>query len=182
MSQQIVFLAGSPSATSKSTRVARQVAQQLETRGLSTRFFSLSDFDAADLLWGRVETPSVAAFLSVVRSAAAIVLSTPVYKATYSAGLKALIDLIPPDALVDRPALGIATTKLDSHGAEVSVAFQALFRFFRARGLPSLVVNDAELTVEETGVALTREAEDRLAVAVRGLQDAVARPASAAKT
>jgi NAD(P)H-dependent FMN reductase len=92
------------------------------------------------------------------------------------------LDLIPPDALVDRPALGIATTKLDSHGAEVSVAFQALFRFFRARGLPSLVVNDAELTVEETGVALTREAEDRLAVAVRGLQDAVARPASAAKT
>jgi FMN reductase len=179
MSPQVVFLASSPSATSKSTRVAQQVAHQLEGRGLSTRFFSLSDFDAADLLWGRVEAPSVAAFLPVVRSAAAIVLSTPVYKATYSAGLKAIVDLIPPDALVDRPALGIATTKLDSHGVEVSNAFQALFRFFRARALPSLVVNDAQFTVQEAGLALTREAEGRLAVAVRGLQDAVALSASA---
>ncbi|MGD0677294.1 MAG: NAD(P)H-dependent oxidoreductase [Polyangiaceae bacterium] len=178
MSQEVVFLAGSPSTTSKSTLVARQVATQLESRGLTTRFYSLSDFDAADLLYGRIEAPPLAAFLSAIRGAAAIVLSTPVYKATYSAGLKALVDLIAPDGLVDRPALGIATTKLDAHGAEVSEAFRSLFRFFRARAVNSLIVNDAELTPQGKGSALAPAAADRLSLAVEALYGAIARPPS----
>ena len=37
--------------------------------------------------------------IEAVSSASAVVFSSPVYKATYSGGLKLLIDLIPPDAL-----------------------------------------------------------------------------------
>jgi FMN reductase len=97
------------------------------------------------------------------------VLSTPVYKAAYTGALKAIVDLIPPDALAARPALGIATARLPAHGTEVDRAFSALFAFFRARALETLFVLDAELEVTGTGGVLSAEAEHRVRRAARSL-------------
>jgi FMN reductase len=108
------------------------------------------------------------------------VLSTPVYKATYAGGLKAIVDLIPPDALVGKPALGIATTKLASHGVEVDRAFRALFAFFRARTNETLVVNDDELRVDGASGTLAAAAEARVEREARALIRAVEEPEAAA--
>lgn len=174
MSGEIVFVSGSPSATSRSTAVARALADRLESGGQRTRFTSLHDFPAADVLLARVEAPAVRRFVDVVKDAAGLVLSTPVYKATYAGGLKALVDLIPPDALKGKPALGIATTRLPAHREEVRGAFEKLFAFFGARAVPALVVLDDELTVVEGAPAkLVAAAEERLAAAAHSLSRAL---------
>ena len=153
MSKRIVFITGSPSLTSRSSRVASAVAAHIEQAGFVPSFFSIHDFDPADVLLGRVSAPAVASFIDTVKASAGIVFSTPVYKATYAGGLKAVIDLVPPDALVGKAALGIATTRLAAHGAEVDRAYRALFAFFRAAPVESLVALDDELSVE-AGVAM----------------------------
>jgi FMN reductase len=169
VSRAIVFVAGSPAATSRSTLVARRVARELEALDLSTTFFSLADFDAADVFHGRTQAASVAPFLRAVDQAAALVLSTPVYKATYAGGLKAIVDLIAPDAIVGRPALGIATVKLDAHAVEVATAYANLFRFFRAAATEALVVRDAEVTIRGDAVTLVEGAEGRVVSAARAI-------------
>jgi FMN reductase len=169
MSRELVFLTTSPSATSRSTFVATQVAAAAERAGIRPTFFSVGDFDAADVLSGRTKAPSVARFLEAVSRAEGIVLSTPVYKATYSGALKAVVDLIAQDALVGRKALGIATTKLGAHGVEVAAAYRALFAFFRLDQGETLVLLDAEVTLDAQGGTLSSDAAGRLALATDAL-------------
>jgi FMN reductase len=174
MSREIVFLAGSPSKISRSSSVARALAGRLEAQGWPTRWYSVRDFDPADVILARAEAPALRRFVEAVRGAGALVLSTPVYKATYAGALKAVVDLIPPDALVDAPALGIATTRLADHGGDVARAFGALFSFFRARSVGALVVLDDELTLGNDGVAaFAPPAEDRLTAVLGALSLAV---------
>jgi FMN reductase len=175
MSREIVFVAGSPSPTSRSSYIAGAVEAHAKREGLSTRTFSVHDFDAAELLLARVEAPRITAFLDSVRGAAAIVLSTPVYKATYAGALKTIVDLIPPDALAARPALGIATTKLAAHGPEVDRAFRALFAFFKAETLDPVVVLDEELRIDSGQGTFTSAARERVEAAARAVVDAAAR-------
>jgi FMN reductase len=150
---------------------------------MRTGWYSIRDFDPADVMLARVQAPAVAHFVGAVRSASALVLSTPVYKATYAGALKAVVDLIPPDALVDKPTLGIGTSRLADHGGELAGAFRALFAFFRARSVGALVVLDDELTLGDGGVAtFAAAAEERLTAVALALSLAVeeASPARAA--
>ena len=167
MSHEIVFVAGSPSPTSRSTAVARAFAAALAREGYSPRSYSVKDFDPGDLILGRADAPAVAAFVGVVRASAGIVLSTPVYKATYAGGLKTLVDLIPPDALVGRVGLGIATTRQGAHALEVDRAYHALFGFFRAQSSDSLVVLDQDLEADGADWIPNPSASERIQAAAR---------------
>jgi FMN reductase len=169
MTRDIVFVAGSPSPTSRSTFVAQIIGAHAVRAGFEPLVFSLRDFDPADVLLGQTAAPVVQTFLQTVTASAAVVLSTPVYKATYSGGLKALVDLIPPDALVSKPVLGIATTKLSAHAPEVDRAYRALFAFFRARSLGTLVVADDEVRFDGGKGTLLPEAQGRVDRAAREL-------------
>jgi FMN reductase len=174
----VVFIAGSPSEASRSSRVARAVAEQLEKVGVGSRSFSLGDFDAGDVLHARTSTPSVAAFIEATAAAPAIVLSSPVYKGIYTGALKAIVDLIGYDALVDKPALGIATARLPPHGETVAAAYRQLFDFFRARALDPLFFTDEELAVVEGQPAFREGVARRIAEASRKLATALRAPSN----
>jgi FMN reductase len=170
----VVVLSASPSPTSRSTFLAREVASRLQGRGLAVASFSVFDFDAADVLTGRAKSPPVARFLESLARARAIVFATPVYKATYSGALKAVIDLIRPDALVGRRALGIATAKIAVHGREAAAAYRGLFAFFRLGPADTFVVLDDELSVEtDTRGTLSADAAERFARAVERLVQSI---------
>ena len=169
----VLFIAGSPSETSRSSRVARAVAEQLAKVGVASRPFSLHDFDAGDLLHARSGAPSVEAFTRAAAEAPAIVLSSPVYKGIYTGGLKAIVDLVGYDALVGKPALGIATAKLPPHGQTVTAAYAQLFEFFRARSMGTLFFTDEELTVPEGQAAFREGVTGRIEDASRRLAQAL---------
>jgi FMN reductase len=173
MSREIVFVTGSPSASSRSSFVAALVADRAKRAGFGVRIFALRDFDPSDLLLGQSTGATTKAFVEAVTASAAIVLSTPVYKATYSGALKSIVDLIPPDALVGKPVLGIATTRLDAHGLEVDRAYRALFAFFRARPIDVLVVLDDELQWSDGQGTLVPAAHERLETAARELVEVI---------
>jgi FMN reductase len=170
VSNPVLVVTGSPSDTSRSTLVARRVADELGAGGVAVRFASLRDFDAADVLFARTAEPRVAAFVEAARVAPAIVLATPVYKATYSGGLKALVDLIPPEALAGKPVLAIATTRLDLHGPLVARAFDALFAFFDAvQVCEALVLLDAEIVINGGAHPFAAAAEARVTASAAAL-------------
>jgi FMN reductase len=172
---RVLFVAASPSATSKSTFAAGVLAAELRAKGAETQHFSLRDFDAADVLLAQMTGPRIADFVDAAKQASAIVLSTPVYKASYSGALKALVDLIPPDALAGKPALGVATARVAAHSDDVHRAFEALFRFFQGRPLETLFVLDSEVSLGTPG-GLGAPAEARARDAARQLQSALDAP------
>lgn len=173
MSRNVLFIHGSPSAASRSALLADAVASLVREAGLQPQIWSLRDFAAPDLLYARTTAASVTPFLEAAKKAVAVVLATPVYKATYTGALKAIVDLVPPEALGGRPALGIATARIQAHAGGVDHAFQALFGFFQARPLDTLFVLDGDLQVEAGKVTLSSSAEARVQASARSLVAAI---------
>ncbi|MDP4301228.1 NAD(P)H-dependent oxidoreductase [Leptothrix discophora] len=77
--------------------------------------------------------------LQAIANADLVVAVSPVYKGSYSGLFKHLFDLVPPDALVDRPVLLAANGGSDRHALVVDHQLRPLFSFFRALTVPSAV-------------------------------------------
>lgn len=145
MTKQAVFIAGSPSPSSRSARLLGAVSEQLAEIGYGVSTFGVRDFDAQAVFEARTDDPAIRRYLQAVEAAAVIVVSTPAYKATYSGALKSLLDLIGPDALVGRVALGIGTGRQPAHLEATGRALDAVFAFFRV----GVVVPPVLLTDEQ---------------------------------
>ncbi|MFZ5896320.1 MAG: NAD(P)H-dependent oxidoreductase [Myxococcota bacterium] len=146
MAHTAILIAGSPTANSRSTSVLEAIGRELVKRGWETRSYSVNSFPSDALLHGRFDAPEVVRFAADIKSASALLFSTPVYKATYAGALKVIVDLIDPKALAGKALLGIATARLEAHLAEVDVSFQRLYAFFAgALPLQTLALLDPQL-------------------------------------
>ncbi len=106
---QAVGISGSPSPTSRSRTLLGLGLAALERRGVvATRTVDLAALPA-DALLGRSRDTQVNDALAAVGRARILVVSTPVYRATYSGLLKVFFDLLPQDGLVGKVAVPIAT-------------------------------------------------------------------------
>lgn len=147
MSQRtLISIAGSPSDSSRSTLLLNALILRLEAKGVSVRRFSLDSFDPRALLRAQLDDPKNARFIAEARSAEGIVLATPVYKAGYTGALKAIVDLLPPEALQEKFGFGLATAKSRAHLEATAVSFSRLFAFFRvAHEIPAATLLDDEV-------------------------------------
>ena len=107
-------VAGSPSALSRSRALLDAALTALERRGAATSRIDLARLPAEALL-GRRADPAVEAALAAVAAARILVVSTPIYRATYSGLLKVFFDLLPPEALEGKVAIPIATGGSSAH-------------------------------------------------------------------
>jgi FMN reductase len=177
MSHQVVLIAGSPQAESRSSRVLASIEQRLASAGIRTKTYGLSDFSAADLVFARSDAPSIQQYLAELQSASAVLFSTPVYKATYSGGLKLLLDVIPPDALRGRTVLAVATARVGRHFGGVQRAFEELYRFFDVGlAIPSVLLLDEQARIEPPGIVYDANAEAAIDKAATALLHALASP------
>ncbi len=94
---------------------------------------SVRDFPPEALLFGNVKEPALERFLEQVSRASAIVIATPIYKASYSGALKALLDTIPPGALAGKTVLPIATAGTLAHFLALDFALRPVLSFLGAR-------------------------------------------------
>ena len=118
---RIVTLAGSPGLRSRSGVILAHGQRWLVEHGASVRHFGIHDF-AEDLLHARFDSPDVQALIEAVAGADALVIATPVYKASFSGALKTLLDLLPERALCDKPVLPIASGGSLAHMLAVDYA------------------------------------------------------------
>jgi FMN reductase len=121
-----VGVSGSPAARSKSRMLLERALAALAERGVSTAVIDLASLPA-DALLGRRRSPDVDAALASVARASIVVVSTPVYRATYSGLLKVFFDLLPLDGLVDKAAIAIATGGSPAHQLVIDHGLRPLF-------------------------------------------------------
>jgi len=105
----VVSIGGSPSPRSRSGVLLERSRQWLQGRGVEVVTFQVRDFPAEDLLHARFDSPHVQHFQQLVAQADGLIVSTPVYKASFAGALKTLLDLLPERALAHKIVLPIAT-------------------------------------------------------------------------
>ncbi len=166
-SHSVLLISGSPSAVSRSASLLERFATLLRARGSDAHVVYASDFPASELIHGNIDDKSLTDFRRRIGEADAIVLATPIYKATYSGLLKLLIDFAPPDSFAHKKVLTFATGRLDAHFPLVASAFAQLLAAFKdAEALPTVVISDYQFL---TGGVLEASAEEAFQASLAAL-------------
>jgi FMN reductase len=99
--QNIVTISGSPSNTSRSSVVLDYTKRILVKQGFSVKSISVQSLSPEDLLFCNFESPALKELQILIEQASGIIISTPIYKASYTGVLKALLDLMPQYAFYE---------------------------------------------------------------------------------
>lgn len=122
----IVLISGSPSNTSRSATILKNLRERFAQAGFDAAYISVRDLPAEDLLWGKFDSPALKAPVDLVTKAHAVVVGTPVYKAAYTGTLKAFLDLLPQYALRGKVVLPIANGGSIAHLLSIEYALKPL--------------------------------------------------------
>lgn len=159
----ILLLSGSPSANSRSNALLARVREQLEAGGVATVTFSILDFPAEDLILAKYASPAFASFQQAVAAASGIAVATPVYKAAYAGGLKALLDILPQTALRKKTVLSLATGGSPAHQLAIDYALKPVLSALGATDLlQGVYAVDSQFTLVEGRLQIAPELATRL--------------------
>jgi FMN reductase len=111
----VVALSGSPSSPSKTTTLVSLVADRLRAEGHDVTVVQVRDLPPGPLLAADTRHPEISDLIATIAAADALVVASPVYKASYTGLLKALIDLLPQFALADKSVLPLLTGGSPAH-------------------------------------------------------------------
>ncbi len=172
----VLLLSGSPSSTSRSVAILRATSEALERAGLDTTVVSVRDFPAEDLIFGRWDSPAFVQAKQDLAAAAGVVISTPIYKASYTAALKGFLDILPQHALRGKVILPLATGGTLAHLLAIDYALKPVLSVLGAteihQGVYSTdeqvrVTPEGTLTMHDELRARHDAAVDQFAVAVQ---------------
>lgn len=90
----------------------------------------------AGAVWRSQLPGTVERELVAVEQADIVVVTTPVYRGSYTGLFKHFFDFIEQDALIDKPVLLAATGGSERHALMIDHQLRPLFSFFQARTLP----------------------------------------------
>lgn len=154
----IVLIGGSPSPTSRSSVVLSQVGEKIAAAGFAVERIEVREIDPAALLFADFGHPDVRGAAEKIERASAVVIATPVYKASYSGVLKALLDLLPRDAFRNKPILPIATGGTIAHLLSIDYALRpVLYALCADKVLAGRFVLDKDVSTIGTHIGIENE-------------------------
>jgi len=178
----ILLLGGSPAVPSTTGRLLADIGARLAALGHATRHLNVRDLPAQALLHADGGNPALRGALAEVAQADAVVIATPVYKASFAGALKAFLDLLPQNGLADKVVLPIATGGSQSHLLALDYALRPVLQALEAKlVLTSIYATSHQVQWHaEEGVALAPEIAARVAAGVAALAELLPRvPAQA---
>ncbi|MFE2110962.1 NADPH-dependent FMN reductase [Kitasatospora sp. NPDC059463] len=172
---RILTLSGSPSATSRTTRLLGAAAHRLEARGHQVTALEVRRLPAEVLTGSDVTHPAVTEVADLLQRVDGVVVGTPVYKAAYSGLLKCLLDLLPQYALAGRTVLPLATGGSPAHVLAVDYALRPVLSAMGAAHVTQgwFVLDSHILTTPDGAVDLAPAAATALDEVVGRFADAL---------
>jgi FMN reductase len=175
---EVVTISGSPAANARSAALLEYIRVALERRSIGSTSVDVRDFDPADLMFARWDSPQVRRVMDLVAQARVVIVATPVYKASYSGVLKTLFDLLPQNALYDKLVLPIAIGGSPSHLLSIDYSLRPVLTALGAEYiLRGIYILDSQIRlVKDEPLQLDLEIEVRLLRAIDSLSAALLNP------
>jgi FMN reductase len=159
----VITIAGSPSAASRSSAVLGYARQALEGYGLRTGAISVRDLPPEDLVYGHFDSPAIQEATSAVYQARSVIVATPIYKAAYSGVLKSFLDLLPQKALAGKLVLPIATGGSPAHMLALDYALRPVLHSLGAQHtMQGVYILDSQIEINGASMQLDPVAVQRL--------------------
>ncbi|SAK92175.1 NADPH-dependent FMN reductase [Caballeronia catudaia] len=170
----IVTISGSPAARSRSAHLLHVAENALHAHDIPVRRIDVRELPAAALVHADFGNPAVRAALALVEEAQAVVIATPLYKASYSGLLKTFLDLLPRSALASKPVLPFATGGSLAHLLALDYALKPVLASLGAQHvLGNVFATECEISLVDGAYTLSGAIAQRLADAVDALMAAL---------
>jgi FMN reductase len=159
---QILLISGSPTSPSKSSALLDYASAYIRKQGLATTTASVRDFPAEDLIHAKYDSPAFDGFKERIASASGLIVATPIYKASYTGSLKALLDILPPTSLRGKTILPLATGGSPAHLLAIDYALKPVLAVLGASDIQQGVyVADAQFQYTDGGFTLEQDLQAR---------------------
>ncbi|MFL6710825.1 MAG: NADPH-dependent FMN reductase [Massilia sp.] len=167
----VLLIGGSTSPNSSTTRLLHHIGERLASHGHHSSRLQVRELPAQALLHADFKDGAIVGALAQVAESDAVVIATPVYKASYTGILKAFLDLLPQDGLEGKLVLPIATGGSQSHMLALDYALRPVLASLSARFiLPSIYATSEQLFWHpEEGLSLDAPIASRVARGVEQL-------------
>ncbi|XID91075.1 NADPH-dependent FMN reductase [Paenibacillaceae bacterium WGS1546] len=144
---KVVVLSGSPSGTSRLDGLLKHTISYLEKGGMHATLLRVRDLPPEDLLYARFDSDAIVQANATVAWADAVIVATPVYKASYTGVLKAYIDLLPQKGFENKIMLPLAMGGTLAHQLSIDYAIKPLMAALGAtRILTGMFVLDSQVS------------------------------------
>ncbi|MFF4505221.1 NADPH-dependent FMN reductase [Streptomyces sp. NPDC001401] len=148
----VLSVSGSPSASSRTNRLLRHLDKRLIAQGHKVIPLDVRTIPAEALLGADFKHPAIVEATELFAQADGVVVGTPVYKASYSGVLKALLDLLPQYALTGKTVLPLATGGSTAHVLAIDYALRPVLSSMGAGHIvQGWFILDKDITVHEDG-------------------------------
>ncbi|WP_037683602.1 NADPH-dependent FMN reductase [Streptomyces griseus] len=148
----VLSVSGSPSVSSRTNRLLRHLDQRLVAQGHEVIALDVRTIPAEALLGADFRHPAIVEATELFERADAVVVGTPVYKASYSGVLKALLDLLPQYALTGKTVLPLATGGSVAHVLAIDYALRPVLTSMGAAHIvQGWFTLDKDITLHEDG-------------------------------
>lgn len=133
MSRTVLAISGSPSVTSRTVRVADCVLDMISGPGVDTQHLRVADLPADALMRAEYGDPRIVGAVAQLAAADAVVIATPIFKASFSGLLKTFLDVLPQFAFAGKAVLPIATGGSLAHVLALDYALRPVLQSMGAR-------------------------------------------------
>ncbi|NOU99923.1 NADPH-dependent FMN reductase [Paenibacillus planticolens] len=152
---KVVIISGSPTPTSRLHGVIEQAKSELVQAGLAVDWIKVRDIPAEDLLYAKFDSEAIVNANALVAAADAVLVATPIYKASYTGVLKAFLDLLPQKGLERKIVLPLAVGGTISHLLAIDYALKPVLSALGAQNiLQGVYVLDKQVTWGDQGQAI----------------------------
>lgn len=170
----VVTLSGSPAPRSRSTHLLGLAESALRAHGAAVRRIDARELPAVALMHANFDDLAVRQAVELVEHAQAVIIATPLYKASYSGLLKSFLDLLPQRALAHKPVLPFATGGSLAHLLALDYALKPVLASLGARHvLDNVFATERDMLLVDGTYTVTDAIAHRLADAIESLVHAL---------
>ncbi|GCL70635.1 FMN reductase (NADPH) [Paenibacillus naphthalenovorans] len=162
---KIAIIVGSPNKVSRLNGLTRFVEEKLQASGnVQLNWVQVTELPPDDLIYARFDSQDVRLANGKVQEADAVIVASPVYKASYTGVLKTYLDLLPQGALEGKIVLPLFIGGTISHLLSIDYALKPVLAALGARHvLGGVFAVDSWVTkTEQGGYELEEELKSRL--------------------
>lgn len=170
---KVVIISGNPALTSRLNGILDFVEHSIQVNSASAVIdkIHVASLPAEDLIQANFSSPEIIQANELVQQADAVIIASPVYKASYTGVLKTFLDLLPQKGLSDKLILPLFIGGSLAHLLSLDYGLKPVLSALGARHiLGGVYAVDSWVTRDEHGAFhLTDELSQRLESAVREL-------------
>lgn len=167
----IAIISGSPSVSSRLNGIVESLQTEFQKAGADVQIITLRELPPEDLIYTKFDSPYITKALGEIEKADAVVVATPIYKASYTGVVKCFLDMIPQKGLVGKATLPVVIGGTLAHLLVIDYALKPVLAAIGAKHqLQGVFAQDTQVVRNEDGsFQLVEELYERVQKSVKEL-------------